>query len=127
MLDLNKPVQTRDGRPVRILTTDANIRGWENATDTIAGLVTEDGSEVFLSWQADGAMFGDTHPNDPNDLINVPDPATETYHVLSGFSPGYTDLALAIDHAQHRGAMAVIKVTSRGSRADDVELVYARK
>ena len=65
-LDLTKPVQTRDGRPVRILCMDRKSKY------PIVGLVLKkDGSETTESWLADGgyhypACIGE------NDLINVP-------------------------------------------------------
>ncbi len=125
MLDLTKPVTTRDGRSVRILSTDAQIKSFSGHVDNIVGIVTEpDGEETVYTWQSTGAFLWPDTP-DPADLINVAE-ARETYHLLSAISPGFTDPSIAIDHAQHQDAMAVIKVVRRGQRVDTVEAVYAR-
>lgn len=127
MLDLTKPVTTRDGRSVRILATDVAIpTGFEkNGLDTLLGIVTEpNGGQGIYTWQADGTFLFRDRPDDA-DLINVAE-ARETYHLLSGISPGFADPAVAIEHAQHQDAMAVIKVVRRGQRVDTVEAVYAR-
>jgi hypothetical protein len=68
-LDLGEPVQTRDGRTVRILCTNAN------ALQPVIGLVKESVSdrEVARHWFLDGHfdLGGRDHPCD---LVNVPKP-----------------------------------------------------
>lgn len=68
-LDLTKPVQTRDGRAARIVST--NLRG---PCYTIGALVTdENGKEDFQAYTLDGAFgAGAEIPNDW-DLVNVPE------------------------------------------------------
>ena len=63
MIDFSKPVQTRDGRKVEIITT--NGRGlW-----TVVGYV---GNEAITRhWRGDGASFTERQNFD---LINVPEP-----------------------------------------------------
>lgn len=74
MLDLTKPVQTRNGRPVRILATDAK------GGQSVAGLVTDRGGyETAYLWSAHGHHFGNDADNGPRvtddfDLVNVPEP-----------------------------------------------------
>lgn len=73
-LDLNKPVQTRDGRPVRILCTNRKSKY------PIVGLVLkEDGSETTESWLADGGYHYPAGIGE-NDLVNVP-PKPVKYYV----------------------------------------------
>lgn len=65
-LDLSKPVQTRDGRPVRILCTDAR-----KALYPIIGLIQyQDGSEALSTW-ADGGVYN-LPKESAWDLVNVP-------------------------------------------------------
>lgn len=67
MIDFNKPVQTRDGRKVRILCTDMKGGG-----DSVAGLINDDGEETTHSWLSDGSFI--SHKiSDSTDLINVPE------------------------------------------------------
>lgn len=64
MLDLTKPVQTKDGRPVRLLCADAK------KTQPIVGLVqNKDGTETLRCWSADGSWLLDDKAT-PKDLIN---------------------------------------------------------
>ena len=68
MIDFNKPVQTRDGRKVRILCTDM-----DGEPDTVVGIVGDGPhNELVHSWKANGHfMFDDVE--EPLDLINVPE------------------------------------------------------
>lgn len=79
-LDLTRPVQTRDGRAVRILCTDAK------SPQSVIGLVADpDGKEHNTSWQANGLWgYGDSHSS--SDLINVP-----IKHKLEGWVNVYSD------------------------------------
>lgn len=62
-LDLSKPVQTRDGRKVRILCTDGH-ESWP-----IVGLI--EGVTYPDVWRADGS-YGAINPH--ADIVNVPEP-----------------------------------------------------
>lgn len=64
-LDLTRPVQTRDGRKVRILCTD------RRGPAPIVGIVECASSEATLVWQRDGST--DRCPM-ASDLVNVPEP-----------------------------------------------------
>lgn len=69
MLDLTKPVQTRDGRKVIIDATDANFTGGK----TISARVTERaGYEVVYTYMPNGSLY---HCGEINhsDLINIPE------------------------------------------------------
>lgn len=63
-LDLTQPVQTRDGRPVRILCTNAK------SDDPIVGLILhESGFESPAMWKPNGQW---AHTSGDADLINAP-------------------------------------------------------
>lgn len=70
MVDLTKPVQTRDGRPVRILATD---RKSPMRTHPILGLVDNGpNTEDVVCWMPEGRY----HESQEHhfDLVNVPPP-----------------------------------------------------
>ena len=67
MIDFTKPVQTRDGRAVRILTTDT-----KNTLFPVVGLITgSDGNEYPESWTAEGMNIDGSNCTNDEDLINV--------------------------------------------------------
>lgn len=80
-LDLNKPVQTRDGRPVRILCTDARF----GPGHRIVGLIDNGGADTWCSWKPSGFAFQDGMERN-YDLINVP-PKPVKYYVHVYRSP----------------------------------------
>lgn len=67
-LDFSKPVQTRDGRPVRILCTDRKHPHY-----TVIGLIEIDGLDVTKYWIEDGHYFS-TRKEDCLDLFQAPQP-----------------------------------------------------
>lgn len=72
-LDLAKPVQTRDGRPVKIDRTDLKNE------KPIAGVVTNsDGCEYVTQWFSSGRRYASCES--ALDLINVP-PKPVKYYV----------------------------------------------
>lgn len=70
-LDLTKPVQTRDGRPVRILCMD------RKGEYPVVGLVTENNRECVRSWPTSGRFYVDDIQG--LDLINVPPKPVKCY------------------------------------------------
>lgn len=70
--DPTKPVQTRDGRKVRILCTDKRGHdGFDNLR--IVALVTEkEGGETLDTFEANGSCYGGEQSSD--DLVNLPAP-----------------------------------------------------
>lgn len=62
-IDFTKPVQTRDGQPVTILTTKR-----EHALYPVVGMVND---EEVLVFTAEGCLFDDGMEDDM-DLVNVP-------------------------------------------------------
>jgi len=70
-LALTKPVQTRDGYPVRILCTD-RVGKYQ-----IIGLILEDDHEYVETWNLNGQKYeGAIHDDD---LINVPPKPVKCY------------------------------------------------
>lgn len=66
--DPTKPVQTRNGRPVRILATDR-----KHGEYPIVGLITRPcGEEELETWTKDGKTI-DATSSHRNDLVNVPE------------------------------------------------------
>jgi hypothetical protein len=76
MIDWNKPVQTRDGHKVEILTR--NLDHWSG--DTIAGNILgapgSVGDSSNVTWATSGAFYDDDTPDDW-DLVNVEPIAVE--------------------------------------------------
>ena len=67
MIDFTKPVQTRDGRPVRILCTD--LLGHQ----PIAGAIKQsDHREDLATWTSSGHFHNDEGAFSYADLINAP-------------------------------------------------------
>jgi len=77
MLDLNKPVQTASGKPVRIICSDK--KGYYN----IVGLISlSDNSEEIFAWSDNGVQgFKYTHGYN---LVNVP---VRSYKFMNVYSP----------------------------------------
>ena len=72
-LDLTKPVQTRDGCPVRILATDLR------SEYPVVGIISRRGYDEVETWTLDGNLVSsDEHELD---LVNVPDEVRRYYPV----------------------------------------------
>lgn len=68
MIDINKPVQTRDGRKVEI--KDQNLTG----EYPILGVITNEiGSRSYETWTLGGKHFSDDSKPHESDLINAPE------------------------------------------------------
>ncbi len=93
MLDLTKPVQTRDGRKVRILCTDRKHTNKEYGP--VVGLITQkDGNETYQSWFLDGRLYGDQGADrgrkTDQDLVNSP--TVHTRWVVFYTSPAFSGI-----------------------------------
>jgi hypothetical protein len=82
MIDLTKPVQTRDGRKARIIESSANTYYQDTLQPIVALITKEDGKESVTAFSADGRWM----PNgiDGMDLINVPEPETRWVNFYDG-------------------------------------------
>lgn len=67
MLDFNLPIQTRDGRPVRILCTD---RKSETPYPVLALATSPSGHEFLIACLPSGKVVDDL--DFPTDLVNAP-------------------------------------------------------
>ena len=65
MLDITKPVQTRDGNPVRLVCTD------RKGKYSLIGLVQKGAAETIHTWSTDGSRF-DIPGTSDTDLVNAP-------------------------------------------------------
>lgn len=65
-LDLTKPVQTRNGLPVRILATDLR------SDCPVVGLVSYPDFDSIETWTLDGKFAPDDNDEYELDLVNVP-------------------------------------------------------
>lgn len=84
-LDLTKPVQTRDGRPVRILCTDRKSTLMDKP---VVGLVTnKSGSEILDFWSLTGAKG--TSIACEGDLVNVPERKSKWMNMYGGELGGF--------------------------------------
>ena len=84
-LDLTKPVQTRDGRPVRILATDIKTR----ERPIIIAVLNPEGHESVYALPPDGAYVKGYES--AGDLINVPPPRKTSFYTVRKYpdDPGY--------------------------------------
>lgn len=98
----DQPIQTRDGRPVRVLCTDRKGAGLR---PVIALLQNADGSETELHRHLDGRAERDARCCD---IINVPMKHTQWLNVYSA-SMGYQTKELADKYAVS-GRIACIEV-----------------
>lgn len=97
-IDFTKPIQTRDGRKVRILCTDR--RG---GLYPVVGMVMDDrGIETTHCWTLSGALVvGES--GFPNDLVNVPPPKKKVMVEVRLYR------AMRIGSALNLGIVAIIE------------------
>lgn len=110
-LDLSKPVQTRDGRPVRILCSDRKCAP-DDTPEPIVYLVTdEDGVQGYHSCQADGSFLEGKQSS--FDLVNVKPSVWHNVYRNGGI--GFTNTSREdadADNPQCR--IAVLEITANG-------------
>lgn len=83
-VDWTKPVQTRDGRPIRVLCTDQ-----QGAKYPVLGLVKrKEGKEDLEQWTLDGSFVADKGGPDEDDAINVPEPPEERIAYVNFYDNG---------------------------------------
>lgn len=76
MIDFSKPVQTRDGRPVEIITTKG--RG----TYPVLGYAGD--SAILFTWTTDGKLLAANMEEVAVNLVNVPEPVVGWVNVYAG-------------------------------------------
>jgi hypothetical protein len=122
VLDFSKPVQTRDGREVKILCTDAKNEY------PISGLVTTDnGTQIHVQWSITGQYFSGMG-NHLKDLVQVVE-TKECFTVLyktSTFKSKWHDsheLALEYSKCAYGNPIGILKGTLENDVLIKVELV----
>lgn len=119
MTDLSKPVETRDGRKVRVLTTEVNSPKY-----SVAAVVTEkDGTEGVHTYTMDGFYYEDKEV-DALDLVNVPNKRTVYVNVYSSpigliIGSGYNTIADAVDAGTSEVPVGRVKIELVEGRFDD--------
>ena len=87
MIDFSKPIETRDGRKVRILATDVKCKFYP----VVAVLMDDDGDESVDSYTADGKYSVEGCGCEGDDLVNVPEKHTLWLTIFyDGSASGYT-------------------------------------
>lgn len=117
ILDFTKPVQTRDGRVVRIFATDIN-----HSTYPVIGAISEGGRETIGTWMRNGqACQG--RASYARDLVQAP-VVEERWHVI-GLGTGSRADAVAdaerCSNIRHRAT--VIRVVKCNGKVTQVEAV----
>ena len=105
MIDFTKPVQTRDGRPVEIITTKG--RG----TYPVLGYAGD--SAILFTWTEGGKLLTAHVEAAATDLINVPEPVVGWLNVYpndNGAAVQHTTYDTAQDRASP-GRIALLKFT----------------
>lgn len=103
-LDITRPVQTRDGRPVRIIT-------WTEGTKEypIVGVVEDDLGEVLYKWTSEGYFLKGCKAYDDNDLINAPERRSLYVNINEkGFTTSHQSRKIADDYSF--GRIGLIRV-----------------
>lgn len=91
--DPTKPVQTREGRPARILTTEG-----EGTYPIFATIVNSRGTKLTTSFTVDGLRYADEI--DELDLVNIPEPETVYFNVSPEHIVFRYDTAAEADNAR---------------------------
>lgn len=103
-LDRARPVQTRDGRPVRIVS-------WTEGTKEypIVGVVEDDLGQDLYTWTSAGYFLGGYKAHHDNDLINVSE-RTSLYVNINekGFTTSHHSRKIADDYSY--GRIGLIRV-----------------
>lgn len=124
-LDLTKPVQTRGGRPARILATDLR------SEYPVVGIISHLGYDEVETWTLDG-NFVSSDDEHPDDLVNVPVevrryfPTTRGLHSLQCWdytigsceSIGFETLQECRDSGYHGPVVEVVFVDGQATAAN---------
>lgn len=116
MFDPTKPVQTRSGKPARILCTDRKY--WDGTRPLVALVSGGDGEEQLGTYPASG-RFLDGGSDDPDDLVNVPE-QTKTYRYID--DEGCFSIFASFERNPGRGHIGLVTVTREGDEVVDVRI-----
>ena len=130
--DPTKPVQTRDGRKVRILCTDARLSYCHNEGITMSPIVAliEDESEhgakdsVYF-YTKEGSFYGTNNP-EPIDLVNIPERVVK-YKLIhdSGYvGATYSSIIQAKDsQSNYAEIKSILKLTYEDGKVVETYLI----
>lgn len=110
MIDWTKPVQTRDGRSVRILCTDGCVNEWP-----IVGYIGKD--VMPTAWRPSGSV-GQPTAKYSGDLINVPEKRVAWVNIYANQSPTRQHA----DDVGHSSRIACIRVEYEVGQFDEDEI-----
>ena len=114
-LDLTKPVQTRDGHPVRILATDLR------SEYPVTGIISHPGYDEVETWTLDGAFVSsDEHPDD---LVNVPE-TVKRYYPVSRLAPTLQVWEYAQNSCEAIGFESLQDCRDNGYLGPVIEIVF---
>lgn len=123
-VDLTKPVQTRDGRPVEILRFNR-----VHPSYPVVALITQpDGRQDTATYTAQGNTYVSSHSRHPNDLVNVkPKVMSEVYRNVyrDGVIGDAFETAQAAKREASPGAIGIIKLTTFDDGSFSAEKVEA--
>ena len=113
MIDFNKPVHTRDGKPVRVFCTNLNN------LYSIVGAVSTGEHEELESWTKDGLIYNDGMQRS-KDLVQTPVKRSVWLNIYPDRVISYKDKVNADMHAmQDRTACIEVHYTE-GEGLEDV-------
>lgn len=96
--DPTKPVQTKDGKPARIICTDRL-----DSSIPIVALINFNRAEGLMCYRSDGTVLGDSQSN--LNLVNIPD-ITKQYRIVTkkgnAFNQTFDSLELARNHTKYQ-------------------------
>lgn len=105
MVDLTKPVRTRDGREAIILTITRKCAG--NEFPVVALITGGDGNQICSTFTLQGKLMGDRAVANPKDLVNIPAKRRGFVNVYDCNLHATQDLA---DHASYSPRLATLQV-----------------
>lgn len=116
--DPTKPVQTRDGRPVRILCTDVKSQRFP----IVAAVLDSNGFERVITYATDGRELIRTETE--LDLMNIPEETTEWVNYYEDIqSPSVWKTCEEADVFAAHYREALFKVTKVDGKVTKVEVV----
>lgn len=110
-VDLTKPVETKDGRKVRILATDLKRSDYP----VVAAVMHDNGKESIEQYTADGHFYASGSASD-EDLVNVPEPQIIYANLYrAGLSESHADLEKA-RYNRVSTSLGIMKITVTGRK-----------
>ncbi len=116
-LDLTKPVQTRDGCPVRILATDLR------SDCPVVGILSYPDHDSTGMWALNGSYYPDDNGEFNLDLVNVPD-EVKRYHPVTTGAPTLQVWEYDRNTAEALGFESLQDCRDNGYHGPVIEIVF---